>query len=42
MIISDPGYALAGKFDPMLPLGLTLSTDGVRTVTTFDEIACND
>lgn len=27
MIISDPGYALAGKFDPMLPLGLTLSTD---------------
>lgn len=37
MIISDPGYALAGKFNPMLPLGLTLSTDGVRTVTTFDE-----
>lgn len=37
MIITDPGYALAGKFDPMLPLGLTLTTDGVRTVTTFDE-----
>lgn len=37
MIITDPGYPLAGKFDPILPLGLTLTADGERTVTTFDE-----
>lgn len=37
MIITDSGYPLAGKFEMILPLGLTLTADGARTVTTYDE-----
>ncbi len=37
MIIKETSFGFLENFDVVLPLGLTLSPDGERTVTTFDE-----